>query len=487
MGRASRAAVLAVLLAGTLVAAQTDSPAPPRSDSARQALLAPFKGDWEEIQRRGVLRALVVYSRTLFFVDRGKQRGITYEVLQAFEDDVNKRLKKKALRFHVVFIPVTRDQLIPALLEGRGDIAAANLLITPERSQVVDFTVPGLGDVSELVVTGPSGPRISSVDQLSGQAVHVRQSSSYREHLEALNRRLVEQGKEPVKLVPVPEDLEDEDVLEMVNAGLIPTTVCDEFHATFWKRLYTQLSFDPAVAVSSGGSAAWMIRKDSPQLKAVTDSFIRRHRKGTEFGNTLFRRYTQGKPSSVLPATSAREIRKFEQTVELFRKYGQKYDVDYLLVMAQGYQESRLDQRATSHVGAVGVMQLMPATGAQMRVGDIHELEPNIHGGVKYLRHVEDSYFDEPGLDPLVKALFAFASYNAGPNRIQSLRREAARRGLDPNRWFKNVEYVAADRIGQETVTYVSNLFKYSVAYQLVAAAQQDRATARQPFETTKP
>jgi membrane-bound lytic murein transglycosylase MltF len=272
----------------------------------------------------------------------------------------------------------------------------------------------------------------------------------------------------------------------MVNAGLIPITVCDEFHATFWKRLYKQLSFDPAVAVSSGGSAAWMIRKDSPQLKAVTDSFIRRHRKGTAFGNALLRRY-QGNPSSVLPATSKRELRKFEQTVELFRKYGQRYDVDYLLVMAQGYQESRLDQRATSHVGAVGVMQLMPATGAQMRVGDIHELEPNIHGGVKYLRHVEDSYFDEPGLDPLVRALFAFASYNAGPNRVQSLRREAARRGLDPNRWFKNVEYVAADRIGEETVTYVSNIFKYYVAYQLVAAAQQDRATARQPLETTKP
>jgi membrane-bound lytic murein transglycosylase MltF len=486
MGRASRAGVLAVLLAGKLVAAQTDAPAPPRGDAAKQALLVPFKGDWEEIQRRGVLRALVVYSRTLFFVDRGRQRGATYEGLKAFEDDVNSRLKRKALRFHVVFIPVTRDQLIPALLEGRGDIAAANLLITPERSQVVDFTLPVLEDVSELVVTGPSGPRISSVDQLSGQAVHVRQSSSYREHLEALNRRLVEQGKQPVKLVPVSEDLEDEDVLEMVNAGLIPATICDDFHATFWKRLYTHLSFDPAVSVISGGAAAWMIRNDSPQLKAVTDSFIRRHRKGTSFGNTLFRRY-HGNPSSVLPATSGRELRKFEQTVELFRKYGQKYDVDYLLVMAQAYQESRLDQRATSHVGAVGVMQLMPATGAQMKVGDIRELEPNIHGGVKYLRHVEDSYFNEPGLDPLVKALFAFASYNAGPNRIQSLRREAAKRGLDPNRWFKNVEYVAADRIGEETVTYVSNIFKYYVAYQLVAAAQQNRATARQPLETTKP
>jgi membrane-bound lytic murein transglycosylase MltF len=486
MGRASRAGAVAILLAGKLVAAQTDSAPPRRGDTAKQALFAPIKGDWEEIQKRGVLRALVVYSRTLFFVDRGKQRGATYEMLKAFEDDVNRRLKTKALRFHVVFIPVTRDKLIPALVEGRGDIAAANLRITPERSQVVDFTVPVLEEVNELVVTGPSGPKITSVDQLSGQAVHVRQSSSYREHLEALNRQLVEQGKQPIKLVPVPEELEDEDVLEMVNAGLLPTTVCDEFHATFWHRLYKQLSFDPAVAVSSGGSTAWLVRKDSPQLKAVADSFIQRHRKGTAFGNALLRRY-QGNPSSVLPATSGRELRKFDETVELFRKYGQKYHVDYLLVMAQGYQESRLDQRATSPVGAVGVMQLMPATGAQMKVGDIHELEPNINGGVKYLRHVEDTYFDEPGLDPLVKGLFAFASYNAGPNRIQSLRREAARRGLDPDRWFKNVEYVAAERIGQETVTYVANIFKYYVAYQLVAAAEQDRAAARRPLETTKP
>ena len=289
-----------------------------------------------------------------------------------------------------------------------------------------------------------------------------------------------------MKLVPVSEDLEDEDLLEMVNAGLIPTTVCDDFYATFWKRVYSKLVFDPAIAVSSGGSVAWMMRKNSPQLKAVTDAFVRKHRKGTAFGNALLRRY-QGNLRSVLPATSGRELRKFEQTVELFRKYGQQYDVDYLLVMAQGYQESRLDQQVISPAGAIGIMQIMPATGAQMKVGDIRNLEPNIHAGVKYLRHVEDSYFDEPGLDPLVKALFAFASYNAGPNRIQSLRREAARRGLDPNRWFQHVEVVVAERIGQETVTYVSNIFKYYVAYQLVAEAQQDRAMARHPIDPTDP
>ncbi|HVP59005.1 MAG TPA: lytic transglycosylase F [Myxococcaceae bacterium] len=486
MGRASVAGFLALLLVGTLARAQGDSAGSSRPKALEQALGERSKGDWDEIQRRRMLRALVVYSRSLFFIDRGKQRGATYEMLKAFEDEVNAHLRTKTLRFQVVFIPVPRDQLIPALLDGRGDIAAASLSITPERERLVGFSAPVLEGVSEVVVTGPSGPRIARVEDLSGQAVHVRRSSSYWEHLEALNRRLVAGGRPPVKLVPVSEDLEDEDLLEMVNAGLIPTTVCDDFYATFWKRVYSKLVFDPAIAVSSGGSVAWMMRKNSPQLKAVTDAFVRKHRKGTAFGNALLRRY-QGNLRSVLPATSGRELRKFEQTVELFRKYGQQYDVDYLLVMAQGYQESRLDQQVISPAGAIGIMQIMPATGAQMKVGDIRNLEPNIHAGVKYLRHVEDSYFDEPGLDPLVKALFAFASYNAGPNRIQSLRREAARRGLDPNRWFQHVEVVVAERIGQETVTYVSNIFKYYVAYQLVAEAQQDRAMARHPIDPTDP
>jgi membrane-bound lytic murein transglycosylase MltF len=313
--------------------------------------------------------------------------------------------------------------------------------------------------------------------------VYVRRSSSYWEHLEALNQRLTQEGRPPVKLVPVSEDLENEDLLELVNAGLIPVTICDGHQATFWKQVYTNLSFDPAVAVSSGESIAWMMRKNSPQLKKVVDAFVRRHRKGTAFGNELYRKYVS-RPGSVLAATSGAELRKFRETVEIFRKYGKRYAVDHLLMMAQGYQESRLDQKVRSPAGAVGIMQLMPATGAQMKVGDIGQLEPNIHAGVKYLRHVEDTYFDQASLDPVVKALFSFASYNAGPNRIQSLRREAERRGLDPDRWFKNVEYVVADKIGQETVTYVSNIFKYYVAYQLVAQAEQDRVAARESLET---
>jgi membrane-bound lytic murein transglycosylase MltF len=487
MSSALGTSFVALLLLVTMPAgAQTRASSIAEPSGAQEALLKPFKGDWEQMKQRRMLRALVVYSRSLYFVDRGRQRGATYEVLKAFEDEINAQLKTKALRFHVFFIPVSRDQLIPALLDGRGDLAAANLTITPEREGLVDFSAPVRDDVSELVVTGPSGPRLSSVDDLAGQVVHVRRSSSYWDHLEALSERLVQAGKSPVKLVPVSEDLEDEDLLEMANAGLIPIVVCDGFKLDFWKQTFTRLSFEPEVALTGGTAIGWAMRRNSPQLKAVVDGFIKRHRKGTAFGNQLLRRYRKG-ARSVLPATAKRELRKFQQTVEIFRKYGSEYEIDYLLAMAQGYQESRLDQRMRSPVGALGVMQLMPATAEQMKVGDIRDLEANIHAGVKYLRHVEDTYFNEESLDPLVKALFAFASYNAGPNRIRSLRKEAAKRGLDPNRWFKNVEYVVADKIGQETVTYVSNIFKYYIAYQLVAQAEQERKDARERVESGKP
>jgi membrane-bound lytic murein transglycosylase MltF len=483
MIRAAGVCIALAALLGQPATAQTPAPAVGGAAPV-PVLLRPFTGDWNQILQRRVLRALVVYSKTFYFVDRGTQRGATYETLKAFETEINKQLGSKALRFSVVFIPVSRDELIPGLLQGRGDIAAANLTITPDREKLVDFSAPLATDVAEIVVSGPNSPRIASVDDLAGQTIHVRKSSSYWEHLDALNQRLVKEGKKPVKLVLASEELEDEDLLEMVNAGLFPLVVVDRFKAVFWQQIFKKLSFEPEVAVSTGDSIGWMLRKNSPQLKAVVDGFVKTHRKGTEFGNLVIQRY-QKNTRFLKEATSDAELRKYQETVELFRKYASKYDIDHLLMMAQGYQESRLDQQAKSAVGAVGVMQVMPATGKQMGVGDIHQVEANIHAGVKYLRFVEDTYFADEPKDPLVKALFAFASYNAGPSRIQSLRKEAARRGLDPNRWFGNVEYVVAEKMGAETVTYVSNIFKYYVAYQLVAEQERDREAARKQLQNS--
>jgi len=177
-------------------------------------------------------------------------------------------------------------------------------------------------------------------------------------------------------------------------------------------------------------------------------------------------------------AASEEERKKFLALVQYFQKYGTKYDVDWVLMGAQGYQESQLNQQAKSPVGAIGVMQVMPATGKDMNVGDITETEANIHAGIKYMRWMIDHYYGKEPMTPLDKALFAFASYNAGAGRISQLRKEAAKRGYDPNVWFQNVEYVVAEKIGQETVTYVSNIYKYYIAYRLVMESQAARKEA---------
>jgi membrane-bound lytic murein transglycosylase MltF len=223
---------------------------------------------------------------------------------------------------------------------------------------------------------------------------------------------------------------------------------------------------------------AWAMRKNSPLLKKELDDFLARYPEGSSTRNQLFAKYLKN-TKYVKNSTSAEERAKFERVVELFRKYCKEYDMDTLLMAAQGYQESRLDQNAKSHVGAVGVMQVMPATGAELKVGDIHEMDPNIHAGVKYVRFMMDKYYGNEPMTPLNKGLFTFAAYNAGPGRIAQLRKIAKERGLDPNVWFNNVELIASEKIGRETVTYVSNIYKYYLAYQLATEQVKEREEAK--------
>jgi membrane-bound lytic murein transglycosylase MltF len=436
-------------------------------------------GDLDQMIKKRRVRVLVVYSKTLYFVDRGRQRGATYDALRAFEDDLNRRLGTGHLKVNLIFIPVGRDELLPGLVNGRGDIAAANLTITDERREQVDFSDPIANGVDEIVVTGPASPPITSVQDLAGKEVFVRQSSSYYESLQRLNAELQRTGKPAVRLKLAPDSLEDEDLLEMVNAGLVRLVVVDSHKAEFWAQIFPRIQLHPEAAVRTGGDIAWAFRKESPKLRAAVNRFVATHKKGTAFGNQIFHRYLRS-TKFVKNALDPEELQKYERTVALFRKYGDRYQFDSLMLTAQGYQESQLDNQRRSRAGAVGVMQVLPKTGQEMQVGDVHQLDPNIHAGVKYLRFMVDRYFQDAPMEPTDKLLFAFASYNAGPARIARLRKETKQAGLNPNVWFNHVERIAANRIGRETVQYVSNIFKYYVAYRLIEDEREERERAKQ-------
>jgi membrane-bound lytic murein transglycosylase MltF len=372
-------------------------------------------------------------------------------------------------------VPLQRDQLFPALAAGKVDLVAAALTVTAEREKLASFSTPTRTDVSEIVVTGPGAAPVESAGDLSGRQVFVRRSSSYYESLVALNEDLVARGKAPAIIKEAPEALEDDDLLEMAGADLLEATVIDDFVAKFWAPVFTSIRLHESARLRTNGSIAVAVRRENPRLLRAANAWIDEYGPRTAFGNMVDRTYLQ-RTDYVRRAGDTAERKKFEAVVQLFRTYSDRYRLDYLLMAAQGYQESRLDHGARSRAGAVGVMQIMKETGKDLDVGDITRLEPNIHGGVKYIRFMMDEYFKDEPMDDLNKALMTFASYNAGPSRVRQLRREAAARGLNPNVWFGHVERIASERIGRETVQYVSNIYKYYVAYRLVRERADERA-----------
>ena len=433
------------------------------------AELSEARYDLEGLKRRGLLRVLVGYSHTHYFVDGLKIRGISAENLRRFEPFLQERLGSPRPRIHVLPIPVARDEMVDFLDRGLGDMAVGNITITKERAKLVDFSRPLQRDVSELVVHHKDVVEISSLEDLAGKSIHLRLSSSFAQSVQALNEKLNAKGLEPIRIVAMDEHLQTEDILDLVNAGAIPLTVADSHMAEFWARVHHDIVVRNDLALQSGRKIAWAIRKDLAGLKPIVDDFIREHREGTLVGNVLLQRYLE-ENSYVHNAAASADRKRFQEMADLFQRYSKHYDFDWLLLAAQGYQESRLIQSLRSPAGAIGVMQLLPTTALAppVQIPNIEDLDANIHAGHKYLRHIADHYFADPEIDELNRHLFSFAAYNAGPTRISRLRRETAKRNLDANVWFGNVERVVSEKVGREPVTYVRNIFKYYVTYKLM-------------------
>lgn len=463
------------LLLGVLVLISQISPGAAQGKTHAPADLASsanraWRGDFDGMVKRRTVRILVPYSKTLFFIDRGRQLGVVAEFGQAFEAWLNKRHARGHLRLHIAFVPTPRDELLTSLRDGLGDIVAANLTITPERQLLVDFADPWLRNVQEIIVTGPKARPLASLDDLAGQEVRVRMSSSYATHLAALSRTLVERGKPAIRILPADEDLEDEDLLDMVNAGLLPLAIVDDHKANAWQPVFPALTIRRDLIVHAGGDVAWAIRKDSPQLREAINAFLAEHASGTSFGNTIRRRYFGGQRAT-RSALDDNELTRFNGLWDSFKSHGQLHRFDALMLAAQGYQESQLVQSRRSPRGAVGVMQLLPRTAAAPPVSlrDVaSSADINILAGARYMRHLMETYVNDPALDERNRLLMTLAAYNAGPGNLRKFRREAQKMGLDPNRWFNHTEQAAAKIIGRETVQYVSNIYKYYVAYSLL-------------------
>jgi membrane-bound lytic murein transglycosylase MltF len=448
---------------------------PPRALRTRFAKR--FTGDFDAMLDRRLIRFVVPYSPTLFFEDKGAIYGTAANGAQLFEKWINKTFSLGARPLTAPLTPVSRDKLFDTLLVGDGDIAAGDITITEERRKKVAFSVPIISNVHEIIVTGKDFPELDSAEALSGKEVAVARSTSYYDSLTKLNERLSAQGKPPVAIIIVPDTLEAADLMEMTAVGLLPATVADDWVAELWVQIIKGTKLHAKAAIREGAEIGWAVRPDNPKLLATLNRAIATITGQVNQWPARTRSYL-ARLKQLHTAANGADMQRFRDTVEIFRRYAGQYTFDTLMLVALGYEESRLEQQVRSPAGAVGLMQVKPIVGRTLGIYDISKADPNVHAGTKLLAKLMDDYFKDAPFDDQNRTLFAFAAYGMGAGALRSVRREAKAEGLDPNVWFNNVERVAAARVGGETPRAVRNIYKYYVAYKLIEEADAAKKAA---------
>ena len=440
-----------------------------------ERLHQPWSGDLDGIAQRGMVRLLTPLDRTFYYFDGPRDKGLTCELAKKLEESLKNRPGGAGQNIRVVIVPMRRDQLVPALLNGRGDVIAYDSEAPLDVTRRIAYASPLWDNVRELVVTGPNGPAIARLEDLAGKTLYVRNGSEYIASLNRLNESFAVRGLPPVLVFETDPQMEDEELLAMVNAGLIPMTIMDSHKAIIWEQVLTRITVHHRVSITSGKRIAWAVRADNPALRAEVDRFSTLKRAGMPQSNAALVRLLK-QENYVTTALTGGEREKFRNMVGVFRQYGERYEVDWLYLLALAYRESTLVQSSRSRTGAVGVMQIKPETARYVAVTNITNLNNNVHAGAKYVRYILDKYLNGVEAENTELMMLACLGYRVGPNRMKQLQDIAAAQGLDPNAWYQNVELVVARLHGHAYAQYIRHIHQYYTAYRF---AIQGTASAR--------
>ena len=433
-----------------------------QADALIETFFEKRTGDLPAMLKNHQIRVLVVPSRSTYFLDnKGQPRGLDYELLKGWEKILNRERKKGTPPISLIFIPVTLEELGDALLEGRGDIAGVTL-VTPGRANEFAYATPIFENIQEVVVTRKGGPVVSRLEDLSGLDVHAMSGSSQLEALNALNDRLVKQGLAPMKVVRAESYVADENLLEMVQGGIITAAVVPDAFAKLWAKIFINLIVHENIPLTSGMKAGWAVRKENPELLAKLNgaiaSVLKKNKRAFQRDFNQYFKTTRWIENPFVKGS------KYELS-EPFQREAAAFGLDWLQLMAQGFQESSLNPKAKSSYGAVGIMQVLPSTAEWLGVMNYNEIDGNIHAGAKYMARLIKRYAKVPEISEDNRFFFALAAYNAGPGRVRKYRKRAPKLGYDPYQWFGNVERVSLRSGNLETFMYVRNILNYTLAY----------------------
>ena len=425
---------------------------PPEGWSASESVR-----DLTAIRASGQLRVLVNQSRHSSGVVRGESIGVEYHRLRALEQYLN-RTARDGREVHLRLIPLPKEELLAALLRGEGDLVAPGELLALRRDMPVRASAPIQRDVPLVVVSRQGNRRYQRVEQLAGHSLALPVGSAARGALQRLNAGL----KAPIVADWQDPTLAVEDVLEMVQAGILPMTAVELPIAERWAKVMPKLRIDRHLRLAQKGDLSWYTRRGASSLSASIDQFLREYR-APEDADRVFQRVYRRSYKVRQPLGRA-ERQRLERVRPSLMRHAKAQSLDWLLLAALALKESTLNPDARGSGGARGLLQVTPAAARSVGVGNAASLDGNVQAGAKYLAMLRRRYFASSQLNERERMAFVLAAYNLGPQRIQGLRAEARRRGLDPNRWFFQVERVAAERLGLGVVSYVGSVNKYHLA-----------------------
>jgi len=417
--------------------------------------------DLADIRRSGVLRVLVNQSRNSSGEVKGEPIGVEYVRLRAFEQYLNRGSKGTPISLKI--IPKAKDQLLGALQRGEGDLVAPGEILPQGAARRISRSRAVIAQVPMVLVSRQGGPRYKSFEQLSGRSLALSAGSAAGPELEKLNRSLMQAGRAPIAVEWVDPTLAVEDVLEMVQAGVYPATVVEQPIAERWAKVLSKLRIESQLTLGDPADMHWFVQKDAGMLSASVDRFLQTYsapdNQDAAFVRVYRRLYRVQYP---LDRVGRQRLEKVRPTLQ---RHAQQQQIDWLNLAALAFKESTLDPSARGAGGATGLMQVTPATARSMGVKDIGQLDNNVLASAKYLANIRQTFFSSPRLNERERMAFVLAAYNLGPQRVQSLRAEARRRGLNPDQWFFQVERVAMSSMGMGVVSYVNAVNKYYLAY----------------------
>jgi membrane-bound lytic murein transglycosylase MltF len=451
-----------MLLCLPLICVLLSSPAVARVAAPVAGSGATASRDLAAIRSSGELRVLVNQSRHSSGLVKGQSIGIEYQRLRAFEQYLN-RTAADGRRLSLKIIPKAKDQLLAALQRGEGDLVAPGELLSKPVGSKLRASAPLRRDVPLIVVSRQNDRRYQSLEQMSGRSLALPQGSAAAESLRLLNQNLIERKRAPVVLEWGDSSLAVEDVLEMVQAGIFSMTAVELPIAERWAKVMPRLRLERHLQLSAEGDMHWYLRRDATMLGASVDRFIKGYKEPADQDVTLQRVYRR--MYRVQYPLGRVERQRLEKVRPVLQRHAEQQGFDWLLLAAVAFKESTLNPAARGAGGATGLMQITPGAARSVGVSNIAALNENVLAASKYLAMIRRNYFNGSQLDERERMAFVLAGYNMGPQRVQSLRAEARRRGLNPDQWFFQVERVAMEQMGMGVVSYVNSVNKYHLAY----------------------